>query len=347
MYKKILYLALLILLTICLFYPQNRVGYKEHYDDIDPSSKCQSSPIPTPPSSIPTPPLTPVEKSGPSNYNPTPLHNWVGSTFDLNNDWDFSTGDPCGSEPTLGNVCYGIWNDLISYPNNKIRINLGKKFDNKRKKAIRIKTKDKFNEGLFIIDVDHIPAENGVWPAIWLVGVGATWPEYGEIDIIEGISNQDRNATTLHTKSGCVQSFKPKLDGSANCNANNGSLGCGIDGPPGSFGTKFNKKGGVYVCEWIADKTIKVWLFDKDEFQKVRNNDTSSWKPPYASFNACPGYFKNMVLIINTTTCGQWAGNKFNGSTGNGWEACEKYVMENDLPEAYWLINSIQVYKKK
>jgi hypothetical protein len=376
MYKHFLLAFLLTLLIICIFYKSKRIHYIEYYDDIDPSSMCQSTPTPppSPPSPVPPPPTptppspppppspiplppplptptpTPGETSGPSNYNTIPLYNWEGKSFKLNDDWVFEKGEssnqPCGREPTNGNVCYSKWDELISYPNNKIRIDLGPPIGDRRK-AIRIQTEKMFNGGLFIIDVDHIPAENGVWPAIWLVGVGKTWPENGEIDIIEGVSNQDRNASTLHTKPGCIQSFKPKPDGSADCNYRNAYEGCGVEAPLGSFGKAFNEKGGVYVCEWIADKTIKMWLFDKDEFKKVKNNDTSSWKNPYASFKACSGYFKDMVLIINTTTCGDWAGNIFKGSNGTSGKAdCEKYVLKEKLPDAYWLISSIRVYNK-
>ena len=81
--------------------------------------------------------------------------------------------------------------------------------------APRLESRQSFNEGgLFLMDVDHIPAECGVWPAFWLFGGPDSWnssypndqqdwPNYGEIDIIEQVNNDPNNHTTLHTKKGC------------------------------------------------------------------------------------------------------------------------------------------------
>jgi beta-glucanase (GH16 family) len=64
--------------------------------------------------------------------------------------------------------------------------------------------------GLFALDIDHMPAGCGTWPAFWLVaadcgsGSGAcSWPVGGEIDIIEGANKQTRVKSTLHTAGNC------------------------------------------------------------------------------------------------------------------------------------------------
>jgi hypothetical protein len=48
------------------------------------------------------------------------------------------------------------------------------------RESIRLEGKQRFNRGLFIIDVRHMPAGCGVWPAFWLTDE-ANWPVNGEI----------------------------------------------------------------------------------------------------------------------------------------------------------------------
>ena len=96
----------------------------------------------------------------------------------------------------------------------------------------------------------------------------------GEIDIIEGVHDQDRNLYTLHTAPGCtldksksVPSVAPssKLDLSkiftgsvlqTNCDASaNSNSGCGIeDTDTASYGAGLNAQGGgVFATLWDAD----------------------------------------------------------------------------------------------
>lgn len=50
-------------------------------------------------------------------------------------------------------------------------------------------------------------------------------------------------------------------------------------------------------------------------------------------------------MTMRVTFCGQWAGTDYPG----GQEACENAVrnMPQNYTEAYWLINSINVYNKQ
>lgn len=361
-------------------YSSNRVIQLENFDwsQIDPSSTCN----PTKcirgglvnGSCVCDPGwqgVTCDQSTSPSTneYKSTPQFNWTGKSFNLDGDWDFYTGEDrfgprlgkkddggndviCG-EPTNGNVCYGQWNDLISTENNQLKISVAlnpestasNAYNKTKKRSIRIGTKNKFNGGLFVCDVQHIPEGKGVWPAIWLTG--PDWPNEGEIDIIEGIGGSSINSTTLHTKLGCYQDI-PKII-NRDCNAGDkqkATQGCGVQGPNNSFGKAFNdNQGGVYVCEWIYDGTIKVWLFNRDEFAKVNQTSPSTWKNPYVTFNPCKGFFNNLTFIINTTLCGDWAGATFTKDT-NSIGKCNNYVGANALPDAYWIINYIKVYQK-
>ena len=70
------------------------------------------------------------------------------------------------------------------------------------RESIRLEGKRRFNRGLFIIDVRHMPSGCGAWPAFWLTDE-ANWPVNGEIDIVEGVNFQDEAKTAMHTTKGC------------------------------------------------------------------------------------------------------------------------------------------------
>jgi Glycosyl hydrolases family 16 len=70
------------------------------------------------------------------------------------------------------------------------------------RESIRLEGRTFFNRGLFILDVHHMPAGCGIWPAWWLTNEDH-WPDYGEVDILEGINNQTLAKTALHTSSMC------------------------------------------------------------------------------------------------------------------------------------------------
>ena len=70
------------------------------------------------------------------------------------------------------------------------------------REAVRLEGRTLFNRGLFILDVRHMPAGCGVWPAFWLTNE-EHWPDYGEVDIVEGINNQTQAKTALHTSAMC------------------------------------------------------------------------------------------------------------------------------------------------
>lgn len=51
--------------------------------------------------------------------------------------------------------------------------------------SVRLEGKKRFDRGLFILDVRHMPDGCGVWPAWWLTDE-ANWPMNGEVDVLEG-----------------------------------------------------------------------------------------------------------------------------------------------------------------
>jgi len=68
--------------------------------------------------------------------------------------------------------------------------------------SIRLEGIRRFDRGLFILDLRHMPNGPGVWPAFWLTDE-TNWPYNGEIDIVEGINFQSVAKTALHTSEDC------------------------------------------------------------------------------------------------------------------------------------------------
>ncbi len=159
------------------------------------------------------------------------------------------------------------------------------------RESVRLEGKRRFNRGLFIIDVRHIPVGCGAWPAFWLTDE-ANWPVNGEIDIVEGVNFQDEAKTALHTTRGCDMKDVPvgtmtgiwdtavgipdKKTGipdmtfreARNCYVYDPhqwlNQGCvAIDADGGSLGKPLNEKGGgIFVLEWDpAYRHIRTWVF--------------------------------------------------------------------------------------
>jgi hypothetical protein len=144
---------------------------------------------------------------------------------------------------------------------------------------------------LFIIDVRHMPAGCGVWPAFWLTDE-ANWPVNGEIDIVEGINYQSVAKTALHSTKSCSMDDVPigvkkggwdsavgipdKKTGipdmtvrdATNCFVYDPhqwlNQGCvAVDTEGDSLGQPLNAKGGgVFALEWDpVNRHIRTWVF--------------------------------------------------------------------------------------
>lgn len=166
--------------------------------------------------------------------------------------------------------------------------------DNKYKRqSIRLEGKTLFDRGLFVIDLDHMPAGCGVWPAFWLSD-DDDWPNGGEIDIVEGINYQSTIKTALHTAAKCsmfnqvpyyartgywetsegiYDRFTGRTDNKSVVNSDNcwagaphqwTNQGCVVvSDEEETLGVPLNKKGGgVFVLEWDPDNGyIRSWAF--------------------------------------------------------------------------------------
>lgn len=98
------------------------------------------------------------------------------------------------NDQTGGYVNYVTQDQAISrkyfrVQNNQVYIGVDStnKATGRGRDSVRIESKTLYTHGLFIVDLQHMPASTcGTWPAFWLFG--DDWPNNGEIDIIEGKS---------------------------------------------------------------------------------------------------------------------------------------------------------------
>ena len=159
------------------------------------------------------------------------------------------------------------------------------------RESIRLEGKRRFHRGLFIIDLRHMPAGCGVWPAFWLTDE-ANWPVNGEIDIVEGVNYQSVAKTALHSTKGCAMDDVPvgvrtgdwdtaigipdrktgipdmTIRSATNCFVydphqwlNQGCVAVDVEG--GTLGEPVNQKGGaVYALEWDPiNRHMRTWVF--------------------------------------------------------------------------------------
>lgn len=220
-----------------------------------------------------------------------------------------------GPDPTEGFVQYrnytsAVEQGLVGYFADEQSVYIGvdhKSKDPDGRASVRLESKKGWDKGLLIADILHMPASTcGSWPAYWLVGSDAeengsiTWPESGEVDILEGVNDYTTNAVTLHTAPGCtVDNTTSAITGSdstslsfsgflktENCDVNaldqDKNVGCSITAPSHpppdtltprdpstktptfpSYGTPFNAAGGgIYALE-LTSTSITVWLIPR------------------------------------------------------------------------------------
>ncbi|PSK54774.1 hypothetical protein B9Z65_3863 [Elsinoe australis] len=232
------------------------------------------------------------------------------------------------------------------------------------RKSIRLTSKTRYNHGLFIADIQHMPDSTcGSWPAFWFLGQTGTWPQSGELDVLEGVNNVRTNLISAHTKTGCTiaGSGQTATLQTNNCAVPFSSTGCSSSDPrTTSYGTGFNAQGGgVYAMDWTSS-SIKVWFFPRSTIpNSIRSgnpNPAADFGTPTALFQgSCPidTMFYDMSIVFDTTFCGDWAGAVYQGNgcpmtTGqNSAQSCNSYVAKNPgaFSQQYWYLNYISVFQ--
>ncbi|KAJ4365725.1 nicotinate-nucleotide diphosphorylase (carboxylating) [Neocucurbitaria cava] len=233
--------------------------------------------------------------------------------------FDFFTGpDPTQGFVQYQNLTSAIEQKLIGYLPDTQSVFLGVDYTNKNDKgraSVRIESKKAWSQGLLIADIRHMPASQcSVWPAYWLLGYDPTgktsWPELGEVDLLEGVNDYEQNSVTLHTSKGCVVDNStmpaPSTGGTSSTEAaftglmttddcdvaaagQGKNVGCSIQAPKimsgvqlgsgtdseetslPSYGTEFNKAGGgIYAMEWTSSG-ISVWFIPRNSAAYTTN----------------------------------------------------------------------------
>lgn len=236
--------------------------------------------------------------------------------------------------------------------------------------SVRITSKKAYNGGLFIFDILRGPYGCAVWPGAW--AFGPSWPEDGEIDVIEGVHNNNFNQMTLHTSPGCtLDTTKAATTAtnttaggescdvftgsiiSSNCDTSvNGNQGCAIkDLDTKSYGAGLNSAGGaVYAMLW-NEEGIRIWFFTRsavpaDITGKVP--DPASWGSPkafWSSDTCATTFFTDLSLVFDITLGGDWAGATFTDAGCPGTVA--DYVANPaHFANANWAVNYVRVYQK-
>ncbi|KAF9028285.1 hypothetical protein BDZ89DRAFT_986855 [Hymenopellis radicata] len=200
--------------------------------------------------------------------------------------------------------------------------------------SVRMVSNTAFNVGsLIIIDVQEMPAVCGAWPAIWLNG-GCTWPDCGEIDILEGVNLYTQNIVSVHTNDGCslVQSDVSSLTSAVlkttdtlSCNANADSTSCGFNlDSQTSYGQPFNSaSGGTYAVSITSDAILFYFWNEGSVPSDIASNTPtpSGWGNAQVTISnaACDisSHFSDLSLIINTNLGGTFAEGVWS-TTGNG-----------------------------
>ena len=151
----------------------------------------------------------------------------------------------------------------------------------------RIQTKDKLSLGYGTITARiKMPSGQGLWPAFWLVGADqdtTPWPQSGEIDIIELVSNATTYYTTLH---GPISGMRD--------NTSEGTQQAQITGPITDLSTDYHN----YWVTRIPD-SITVGIDTK-----TLGTFTPESLPPGAQWV----YNRPMYAVLAVAVGGSWAG---------------------------------------
>ncbi len=149
--------------------------------------------------------------------------------------------------------------------------------------SARLNTKKKadWTYGRFDIRA-KTPVQQGVWPAIWMLPtdwVYGSWPQSGEIDIMESIGHQPKTCYgTIHFG----QAWP-----------NNKHIGDTIETKQGDLSTTFH----VYSVEW--EPTEIRWYFDDELYCTKKNTDVAPERWPFD---------QQFHVILNLAIGGQWPG---------------------------------------
>ncbi|KAL0956281.1 hypothetical protein HGRIS_002439 [Hohenbuehelia grisea] len=283
--------------------------------------------------------------------------------------WNWETFD----DPTHGRVNYvdlqtALAQNLTYADSNKFVMRADATqmvpTDSRGRNSVRITSKAAYDDSIMTIDLQHMPYGCGTWPAWWTLSQQGPWPNYGEVDIIEGVNQDTQNLVSLHTTTNCTMNQNRYQTGytvSTNCDAAvNYNQGCGTRIPKSnSYGSGFNVNGGGwFVMHKSRDMGVRVWFWSRSDpsvpsaitsgSPVLTYGDMDSWGTPDANFppDTCQydTHFNAHQMVFDLTFCGDWAGSGYSKAGCPG--SCVDFVNNNpgSFLEAYWEVNALRVY---
>ncbi|GAA5975979.1 hypothetical protein JCM11641_002856 [Rhodosporidiobolus odoratus] len=293
---------------------------------------------------------------------------YSGSTF-FDSFYFLNSTDPTNGMVNYVNSDYAFANNLASISSdNTVLLSIDRNSTlaaGTYRPSVRIQSYDTYNPGnLLIFDVKHVPVGCGSWPAIWMFNY--PWPDYGEIDIYEGVNNRAFNQMTLHTSNGCTRNPNIPQSGSVdaawasnNCYAYSSTYGCQVmDWDPKSYGAGFNAAGGGVWAVMFAETGISMWRWTRSAIPSDVTKGAPRWKTwgtPVAAFDGSTcdtrTFFQQQMITLDITTCGDWAGldSVWQDSLQSGSTCYPKYkncgaAVQDPaaFSEAYFEINAIK-----
>ncbi|KAF8968342.1 hypothetical protein BDZ97DRAFT_1902949 [Flammula alnicola] len=240
--------------------------------------------------------------------------------------------------------------------------------------SVRITSTTQYNTGLFILDLNRAPWGCAIWPAFWTVGViGPLYgilPNFsslsdllslqnGEVDILEGVHDNEHNQIAWHTNPGCLLDPNVTFTGQlsvnngvnvTNCDANvNSNSGCDVtEWSRASYGPFFEAQGGGILAMKWDENDISVWSF----FRAAIPNDVTKGTPNPSLWGTPSAMLKNTQCNIeqyfsnHSIVFGDWAGNSYATSGCPG--TCPERLMDpTNFVNATWSINSLKVFRKQ
>jgi len=316
-----------------------------------------------------------LRRSDPSsgiNYNPNgsaflwlPQDTYAGETFFDGFDF-WNASDPTDGTVNFVNQSVAIQKNLTYVTSDGTVIMKADDFTTlplgTYRDSVRISSKKSYTTGLFILDLNKAPWGCAVWPAFWTVG--PDWPNGGEIDILEGVHDNQHNQIAWHTGTGCYLDPNATFTGTivsnngvnqTDCDGNvNSNSGCDVtEWSRASYGTYFEAQGGGILAMKWDENYISVWSFYRAAIPKdiiAGTPNPSLWGAPSATLldTLCniTNFFWDHEIVFDITFCGQWAGNSY-ATSGCPGTCPQRLVDPTNFVNATWSINSLQVYRKQ